>query len=159
MAAGRGTRMKSRLAKVLHPLAGRPLLYFPVRAALDFGASRVIVVCSQEGCAPIQQCLDDLFGPRRAFCQVQVEPRGTGDAARVGLEACTTDEVGILCGDTPLVTSDVIRELAAALQRDRAILAFQSCCLEQPHGYGRVIRDARAKVLSIFEHLDLRNDE
>lgn len=159
MAAGRGTRMKSRLAKVLHPLAGRPLLYFPVRAALDFGASRVIVVCSQEGRAPIQQCLDDLFGPGRVLCQVQAEPRGTGDAARVGLEACTTDEVGILCGDTPLVTSDVIRELATALQRDRAILAFQSCCLEQPHGYGRVIRDARAKVLSICEHRDLHNDE
>ena len=159
MAAGRGTRMKSRLAKVLHPLAGRPLLYFPVRAALEFGASRVIVVCSQDGCEPIQQCLDDLFGSGRVFCQVQVEPRGTGDAARVGLEACTTDEVGILCGDTPLVTSEVIRELAAALQHERAILAFQSCCLEQPHGYGRVIRDTRSKVLSICEHRDLRNDE
>src|SRR5512140_2410013 len=108
MAAGRGTRMKSRVAKVLHPIAGRPLLFYPVRAALDFGASRVVVVCSQEGCAPIQETLDQLFGKGRTVCCVQANPLGTGDAARVGIDACASQEVGILCGDTPLVTSQVL---------------------------------------------------
>ncbi len=158
MAAGRGTRMKSRVAKVLHPIAGRPLLFYPVRAALESGASRVVVVCSQDSCTAIQESLDRLFGGGRVVCRVQPEPLGTGDAARVGIEDCSSEEVGILCGDTPLVTSDVIGDLDAALRRENAVLAFQSCRIEQPHGYGRVLRDSSLRVLAIREHRDLQSD-
>jgi bifunctional UDP-N-acetylglucosamine pyrophosphorylase/glucosamine-1-phosphate N-acetyltransferase len=157
MAAGRGTRMKSRTAKVLHQIAGRPLLYYPVRAAFEFGATRVIVVCSDESCSSIQQQLDGLFGAGRAVCRVQSVPRGTGDAARVGLEACESDKVGILCGDTPLVTAEVLRELDAALGNERAVLAFLSCVVEQPQGYGRVLRNEQSKVIEIREQRDLRS--
>jgi bifunctional UDP-N-acetylglucosamine pyrophosphorylase / glucosamine-1-phosphate N-acetyltransferase len=158
LAAGRGTRMKSRLNKVLHVIAGRPLVYFPVRAALDAGASRVIVVCSEEGRAEIQACLDGAFGAGRATCRVQAEPRGTGDAARVGIESCTTDLVGILCGDTPLVSFDILKDLLGSLEQRQATLVVQSCSVEQPHGYGRIVRDADGIVLGIREHRDLRSD-
>lgn len=158
MAAGRGTRMKSRVTKVLHSIAGRPLLFYPVRAALDFGASRVVVVCSEDGCAQIQAALEQLFEKGRTTCVVQTHQLGTGDAARVGIAACTSEVVGILCGDTPLVTTDVIKALEQSMRSERAVLAFQSCKIEQPHGYGRVLRDANSKVTAIREHRDLQSD-
>jgi bifunctional UDP-N-acetylglucosamine pyrophosphorylase/glucosamine-1-phosphate N-acetyltransferase len=139
-------------------MAGRPLLFYPVRAALEFGASQVVVVCSEEGRAPIQETLNHLFGAERVVCQVQARPLGTGDAARVGLEVCSSDVVAILCGDTPLVTSDVIRGLDEAMRRNKAVLAFQSCRIEQPHGYGRVMRDADSRVTAIREQRDLQSD-
>ena len=158
MAAGRGTRMKSRLTKVLHVIAGRPLVYYPVRAALSAGAAQVIVVCSQESCAPIQACLDSVFGPGRVTCRVQAVARGTGDAARVGIEVCTTERVAILCGDTPLVSADILVDLKESLEQQQAALVVQSCSVERPHGYGRIIRDAEGRVLAIREHRDLRDD-
>ena len=85
LAAGRSTRMKGRLTKVLHPIAGKALVHYPVRAAIDAGASRVIVMCNQETLTAIQTNLIEAFGAARVECRIQPEPRGTGDAAREGI--------------------------------------------------------------------------
>src|SRR6188472_2147345 len=98
LAAGQGTRMKSALPKVLHPLAGRPLLAYPVRAAMAAGATRVVVVTS--GRPEIEAALKREFPGTDIVTVVQDPPRGTGDAARIALEHAHGERLLILCGDT-----------------------------------------------------------
>ncbi len=157
LAAGQGTRMKSALPKVLHHAAGRPLLHFPVQAALEAGATRVIVVLSPQTREPAESYLAQTFGRERIVVAVQDPPRGTGDAARVGLEHVSAERVLILYGDTPLVTQ---HDLAPLLADADAPLTLLSCELDDPKGYGRVLRDADGdgRVLEVREHKDLKTD-
>jgi bifunctional UDP-N-acetylglucosamine pyrophosphorylase/glucosamine-1-phosphate N-acetyltransferase len=153
LAAGMGTRMKSPLPKVLHRIAGRPLIEFPVRAALELGVASVVVVTS--GQPEIDAALGAAFGDRLVTV-VQDPPRGTGDAVRCGLARVSTEHVLVLCGDTPLVTT---RELEAVVAASRqAALAFLSALPSDPAGYGRVLRDSTGKVVEIREQRDLASD-
>jgi bifunctional UDP-N-acetylglucosamine pyrophosphorylase/glucosamine-1-phosphate N-acetyltransferase len=153
LAAGMGTRMKSSLPKVLHRIAGRPLIEFPVRAALELGVAQVVVVTS--GNPEIDAYLAQVFGSA-VVTVVQDPPRGTGDAARVGLSKASSDRALILCGDTPLVTA---RELEAVVAASReADLAFMTATPSDPHGYGRVLRGSDGKVREIREQKDLRTE-
>lgn len=153
LAAGLGTRMKSSLPKVMHAIAGRPLLQYAVRAAFDAGVERAIVVTS--GRKEIDAALVQEFG-ERVSTVVQDPPRGTGDAARLGLERVDSERVLILCGDTPLVLGSELVRLVQALDEPGAEeLAFLSCTLANPTGYGRVLRDATGAVLEIREQRDL----
>jgi len=153
LAAGMGTRMKSSLPKVLHRAAGRPLVEYPVRAALELGVASVVVVTS--GHPEIARSLDAAFGAR-VTTVVQDPPRGTGDAARVGLARVETERALIYYGDAPLMTA---RELEAIVAASReAELAFASALPENPHGYGRVLRDESGRVLEVREQRDLGSD-
>jgi bifunctional UDP-N-acetylglucosamine pyrophosphorylase / glucosamine-1-phosphate N-acetyltransferase len=153
LAAGLGTRMKSALPKVLHPIAGRPLLHYAVRAAFEAGVERAIVVTS--GHPQIEQLLAQEFG-ERVRTVVQNPPRGTGDAARIGLEHVETDRVLILCGDTPLVRAEELALLVSALDQPGAqALSLMTCSLDSPYGYGRVLRDAAGRVSEVREQRDL----
>ena len=157
LAAGLGTRMKSALPKVLHPIAGRPLLHYAVRAALDAGVERAVVVTS--GHPRIDELLASDFG-ERACTVVQDPPRGTGDAARVGIEQVKTDRVLILCGDTPLVRAEELARLVSALEQPGADeLSLMTCVLDSPRGYGRVLRDATGRVSEVREQRDLQSPE
>jgi bifunctional UDP-N-acetylglucosamine pyrophosphorylase / glucosamine-1-phosphate N-acetyltransferase len=154
LAAGLGTRMKSSLPKVLHPIAGRPLVYYAVRAAFEAGVERVILVTS--GQPELAQAVTREFGAR-VLCVTQEPPRGTGDAARIGLEHVTTERVLISCGDTPLVQADALASLVLALDQPGAgELSFLTCELESPLGYGRVLRDAAGNVTEVREQRDLK---
>jgi bifunctional UDP-N-acetylglucosamine pyrophosphorylase/glucosamine-1-phosphate N-acetyltransferase len=155
LAAGQGTRMKSALPKVLHPLAGRALVEFSVRAALDAGAACVVLVTS--GHAEIDALVERTFAGKPVVLAVQDPPRGTGDAARVGLEHVVTERVLVFCGDTPLVTaSELALVLDAANAADLALLYAE---LDDPTGYGRILRAANGDVLEIREQRDLRSDD
>src|SRR3954466_11357680 len=157
LAAGLGTRMKSALPKVIHPIAGRPLLHFAVQAAFEAGVERAVVVTS--GRPEIDEFLRREFG-ERVTTVVQDPPRGTGDAARIGLEQVQTERVLILCGDTPLVRAEELAVLVAALDQPGAHeLALMTCTLDAPHGYGRVLRDERGLVLEVREQRDLQTPE
>lgn len=159
LAAGQGKRMASALPKVLHPAAGRPLVHYPVRAAFAGGAERVVVVASPETQAPLRRELSAAFGGDRLEVVVQSPPRGTGDAARVGLAVVSGGRVLILCGDTPLLEGEDLTSLAAALEADPLLrLVVSSARLEDPTGYGRILRDARGALLGIREHRDLVDD-
>jgi bifunctional UDP-N-acetylglucosamine pyrophosphorylase / glucosamine-1-phosphate N-acetyltransferase len=155
LAAGLGTRMKSALPKVMHSIAGRPLVEYSVRAALDAGSDRVVVVTS--GRKDLEQSLREAFADR-IVTVVQDPPRGTGDAARIGIEQLTSDRVLILCGDTPLVRAEELAGLVAALDTAGAgDLSLLTCLLENPFGYGRVLRDDAGRVLSVREQRDLKS--
>jgi bifunctional UDP-N-acetylglucosamine pyrophosphorylase/glucosamine-1-phosphate N-acetyltransferase len=91
---------------------------------------------------------------------VQDPPRGTGDAARVGIERVETERVLILCGDTPLVRAEELAQLVAALEQPGADeLSLMTCVLDSPHGYGRVLRDATGRVSEVREQRDLTGPE
>jgi len=157
LAAGQGKRMKSSLPKVLHPLAGRPLLHYPVRAAFEAGASEVVVVVGKESEA-VRASLAEAFGDK-VKTAVQAEPRGTGDAVRCGLPALSegVEATFILYGDTPLVEGEDLRALVTAIGSHP--LSLLSCELEDPKGYGRVVRDGEGRVLRIREDRDCSPEE
>src|SRR4051794_5008217 len=104
MAAGQGTRMKSALPKVLHPLLGRPMLSYPVQAALDAGVGRVVVVVGH-GRQAVEADLAQRFDAR-VTTALQPEQRGTGDAARCGANAVPNHKGWYLIfnGDAPLLS-------------------------------------------------------
>jgi bifunctional UDP-N-acetylglucosamine pyrophosphorylase/glucosamine-1-phosphate N-acetyltransferase len=162
LAAGHGTRMKSTIPKVLHPACGRPLVYYPVKAALDLGASKVIVVVNAETRTQIEEELARHL-PRDSFVTaVQSTPRGTGDAARVGMELVDEGEDGrvlILCGDTPLLRGQDLGDLLLALNDERVKLSFLTFVSKDPTGYGRVLRSEAGAVCEIREHRDLETDQ
>jgi len=156
LAAGKGTRMKSQLPKVLHPLCGRPLVEYPVAAAFEAGADQVVVVTS--GQPEITQALEARYGKERITVVVQDPPRGTGDAVRVGLSAVKHARTLILYGDTPLLRARDLSGLLAALEVPGQALSILTALLEVPFGYGRVLRDSAGAVLEVREQRDLQSD-
>jgi bifunctional UDP-N-acetylglucosamine pyrophosphorylase/glucosamine-1-phosphate N-acetyltransferase len=159
LAAGQGKRMKSALPKVLHPLLGRPMLAYPVQAALDAGAERVVVVVGH-GRERVQAELAQRFGAR-VTSAVQAEQRGTGDAARCGAEA-VPDYAGrllVLYGDAALITAAPLRALLARAQASQGPLALLTATLPDAAAYGRILRDAQGRVTAIREHKDCSAQE
>jgi len=155
LAAGKGTRMKSATSKVLHTLAGRPMIHYPVRAAIEAGASRVIVVVGH-GREAVEKYLASAFADR-VETVVQGEQRGTGHAVLVALPAITktnASSVLILSGDTPLLRTDDLRALLeGASAEPNSPLALLVATLPDASGYGRILRENR-RVVGIKEHKD-----
>ncbi len=159
LAAGQGTRMKSELPKVMHTLAGRPLIHFPVRAALDAGCAEVVVVVGH-GRELVSAYLAKAFGDR-VKTAVQAAQRGTGDAAKAGIDAVSAgiESALVFYGDAPLLVADDIAAVANSLASSGdAVLSLATCVVANAHGYGRILRDARGDILEIREHKDLRTD-
>ena len=145
LAAGRGTRMRSAVPKLSHDLCGRPLLAWPIAAAREAGANRIVVVVGDEG-APAGT-LDD--GIEVA---VQEQPRGTADAVAAAAAHIDRDAVVIvLAGDVPLVEPTLLRDLAAAHAASAATATMVTAVLDDPRGYGRVVRDPDGAVQRVVE--------
>jgi len=143
LAAGEGTRMRSKTPKVLHPLCGMPLIEWPVRAALAAGAAKVVVV---DG--PGRRLAGVL--PGGVQIAVQPGPRGTADAVRAAAAHVERDApVVILMGDVPLIAADTIASLLAAHGDAAATVATME--LEEPGSYGRVVRALDGSVERIVE--------
>jgi bifunctional UDP-N-acetylglucosamine pyrophosphorylase / glucosamine-1-phosphate N-acetyltransferase len=145
LAAGEGTRMRSATPKVLHPLCGRPLIAWPVQAARDAGAARVIVVDN-----PKRRLGDHL--PDGVEVAIQHEPRGTGDAVAAAaalLDPTTT--VVVINGDVALLTAEAIKGLVAAHEAAGAAATMATMELNDPGAYGRVIRDGDGSVVRVAE--------
>ena len=142
MAAGQGTRMKSKTPKVLHDLLGRPMGLWPVHAALDAGAQKVVVVDAPS--KPLEHVLPD-----GAVAVVQPEANGTGGAVQAAAEHIDPQApVVVLSGDVPLVTAAAIRGLVEA---HAGQVTMATTKLEDPTGYGRVVRRADGTVEKVVE--------
>jgi bifunctional UDP-N-acetylglucosamine pyrophosphorylase/glucosamine-1-phosphate N-acetyltransferase len=137
--------MRSAVPKVLHPLCGRTMIEWPIAAAREAGAGRIVVV---DG--PKRALADAL--PEDVEVAIQEEPNGTGDAVRsaAGLIDPETT-VLVLYGDVPLITADAITALARAHEESGAAATMATMELEDPSGYGRVIRDAEGGVERVVE--------
>lgn len=153
MAAGKGTRMRSKLPKVLHPIAGRPLVGWVLDA---LGGSRIThtVVVVGHGAKEVAAAL-----PSGATTAIQREQNGTGHATQVGLRKLDKDcdTVIVLSGDTPLLSRDLIRNVLRAHKRSRRNATLVSTVLAEPGAYGRVIRDEGE--VRVVEAADATPDE
>lgn len=163
LAAGQGTRMKSALPKVMHAICGRPLIHYPVRAALEAGCGEVVVVVGH-GREHVESYLAKAFGASgegRVKTAVQREQRGTGDAAKAGLEAVSPgqERVLIFYGDVPLLAADDVGAVARKLDEEPgAAVSMATCVVEDPFGYGRILRGASGDIVEIREQKDLKTD-
>ncbi|MGL1832200.1 bifunctional UDP-N-acetylglucosamine diphosphorylase/glucosamine-1-phosphate N-acetyltransferase GlmU [Rhodocyclaceae bacterium SMB388] len=148
LAAGKGTRMRSALPKVLQPLAGRPMLSHVVDTARALDARRICVVYGHGG-ESVRECLGmpDLLWARQ-------EPQlGTGHAVQQALPLLSDDDVAmVLYGDVPLMGVDTLMALRRAAAGDR--LALLTVILDDPSGYGRILRNAAGEVTHIVEQKD-----
>lgn len=145
MAAGKGTRMRSKTPKVLHPICGRALLQWPISAAKEAGADDIVVVVSPA--SEIEESLPD-------WVEVAVQPKalGTGDAVKCAEGQISTDsDVVILSGDHPLVCAETVRQLLDGHRKQKAVATVATVELEDPGCYGRIIRGSKGEFLKIVE--------
>ncbi|MET0385984.1 MAG: bifunctional UDP-N-acetylglucosamine diphosphorylase/glucosamine-1-phosphate N-acetyltransferase GlmU [Polyangiales bacterium] len=154
LAAGQGKRMKSQLPKVLHPLLGRPMVCYPVDAALGAGAERVVCVVGH-GAERVTKMLNERYG-ERVPTALQPEQRGTGDAARCGLSALPGYHgwIAIVYGDSVLITSETIAALVEHARASNAPLALLTATIPDATGYGRIVRDDAGRVVKVQEERD-----
>jgi UDP-N-acetylglucosamine diphosphorylase/glucosamine-1-phosphate N-acetyltransferase len=156
LAAGKGTRMKSDLAKVLHVLDGKPLLHYSLTAAKDAGAEKIVAVIGHQA--------DDVrekFSNSGCIFVEQKPQLGTGHAVLQAKDVLA-DYNGltvILCGDVPLLKAATIKSLIDNHQTAKADVSVLTTIPPPPHAYGRIVKDKKGNVLKIVEHKDATEDE
>ncbi len=156
LAAGQGTRMKSRLAKVLHPLAGVPMLSYVIDLVQALQIEKNIVIVGHQA-----EAVSALVSEKGAVALLQNPPKGTGHAVLQAKEALKHFQgpVLILNGDTPLLRKETIEQFVAQYQREGAALALLTVSLDNPRGYGRVIRKMAGAISHIVEEKDASPEE
>jgi bifunctional UDP-N-acetylglucosamine pyrophosphorylase/glucosamine-1-phosphate N-acetyltransferase len=151
LAAGKGTRMKTDLAKVLHTIAGRPMLHWVLDAVSATDCEDTVVVVGHQADA-VRAIL-----PTGIRSALQAEQLGTGHATAIGLaalEVAADDQIIVMPGDMPLVRGETLVELIARHTEVGAAATVLSVVLDEPASYGRVIRDGAGRVVAIIEVKD-----
>ena len=152
LAAGKGTRMRSNLPKVLHKLAGKPLVQHVIDTARTL-EPRELVVVGGHGAEHLREAITD----EDIAWVLQTEQLGTGHAVQVALPEVTAAKVLILYGDVPLITADTLHKLVAGVAPGR--MSLLSVNLADPTGYGRIVRGVDGSVCKIVEHKDASAEE
>ena len=155
LAAGKGTRMKSDLAKVLVPVAGRPLLLHVLDSVERAGFERVVVVVGHQA-----ERVREVLAGRPVDTVVQEPQLGTGHAVSCAapLLAGVTDPIAVLAGDAPLIRAGTLRSMLDHHLRTHAAVTLLTAVLENPQGYGRVVRK-NGRVTAIVEDKDATPEE
>ena len=157
LAAGQGSRMKSNLPKVLHPIAGKPMLEHVILSAQKtqsmIGQGEVHVVIGHGS-----EQVKDALGHYDLNWVEQTEQLGTGHAVQQAIPGCKgADVVLVLYGDVPLIQSSTLQSLLAVSHGER--LALLTINLPNPSGYGRIVRDASGNIMSIVEDKDASSEQ
>ena len=155
LAAGKGTRMKSKLPKVLHKVGGHPMLEHVMDAAEAAGCRDNVVVIGH-GAELVRELVGD-----RARIALQAEQLGTGHAVLQAADTLKdfTGTVMILCGDTPLLEADELQKFYAEHVKSGAAATVMSALMDDPFGYGRILRDANGDVAGIVEQKDASEEQ
>ncbi len=154
LAAGKGTRMESDLPKVLHTVDGKPMVHYSIQAAKDAGASEVCCIIGYKN-ELVKRSVFDIV----SFA-IQTEQLGTGHAvmcAKDFIESGT--DTLILCGDTPLITGKSLSALYEKHKKESNGVTVMSAILEDPKGYGRIIRNENGAFMAITEDKDCTEAE
>jgi bifunctional UDP-N-acetylglucosamine pyrophosphorylase/glucosamine-1-phosphate N-acetyltransferase len=154
LAAGKGTRMRSGKAKVLHTILGSPLCAYPIDRAREAGVDPVVAVLGHQR-DDVEKALQARYGAGTITVVEQTEQKGTGHAVKVGLAPLGGWQglVLILYGDAPLLKRETIQALLAEARRTGG-LAILTARLPDPTGYGRILRDKSGRVLRVVEQKD-----
>jgi len=150
LAAGLGTRMKSGLAKALHPLADRPLIHHVLNAAAGIGPEKIVLVLGHQA-----DTVRSAVGEYGADIVLQPEQLGTGHAVQQAAAAITAaaGPVLILCADTPLLTVKTLQDVIALHEKSEAAVTLITAMADNPFGYGRIIR-GKSGILAVVEEKD-----
>ncbi|MFH1258217.1 MAG: bifunctional UDP-N-acetylglucosamine diphosphorylase/glucosamine-1-phosphate N-acetyltransferase GlmU [Elusimicrobiota bacterium] len=153
LAAGAGTRMKSALPKVLHPLSGKPMLAYLLAAAISLKPQQIVVVIGRKG-EEIKKFLQDK-GSNISWV-VQEKQLGTADALRKAENKLKnfSGDVLILCGDTPLLQTATLKNFVGFHRRGKSVLTVLTVNKEAPFGYGRILHSEDGRVIGIVEEKD-----
>ncbi|MBF8223615.1 bifunctional UDP-N-acetylglucosamine diphosphorylase/glucosamine-1-phosphate N-acetyltransferase GlmU [Halomonas sp. 328] len=152
LAAGQGSRMRSTRPKVLHRLAGRPMVRHVIDTATRLGAGKLHVVIGH-GADQVRSELGDC----PVHFALQAEQKGTGHAVAQALEALEHDRVLVLYGDVPLIRAETLAGLLEGV--DESHLGLLTVTLADPSGYGRILRNAEGQAVAIVEHKDASENE
>lgn len=167
LAAGQGTRMRSSRPKPLHMLCGRPLVRYVLDAVAGCGSDRAVVVVGFGADLVVKTLQQDGGDLPLEFVEQRVQ-NGTGDAVAVGLTGLPDDldeldaddgDVLVLPGDTPLIRAETLAALVTEHRLSGAACTLLTARLDDPTGYGRVVRDGEGRVRRIVEHRDADDDE
>ena len=155
LAAGKGTRMRSDLYKVLHTVCGLPMVEHVIRAVKQSGVTQVVSIVGH-GAEQVKEVLQDA-----SQYALQREQLGTGHAVLQAKDLLGNQEGNtlVICGDTPLLTGDTLTELFAYHEQSGARATILTALADDPTGYGRVIRSASGDVLKIVEQKDASPEE
>ncbi|KIL52512.1 bifunctional UDP-N-acetylglucosamine diphosphorylase/glucosamine-1-phosphate N-acetyltransferase GlmU [Jeotgalibacillus soli] len=155
LAAGQGTRMKSKLYKVLHPVCGKPMVEHVLNQIMAVGMNEVVTVVGH-GAERVQAQLEG-----RSEFVLQAEQLGTAHAVMQAKDRLQNKEgiTLVVCGDTPLITADTMASLIQHHEEQQAKATILTAHQEQPDGYGRIIRDGSGFVQRIVEHKDANDVE
>ncbi|MCI5223588.1 MAG: glycosyl transferase family 2, partial [Candidatus Electrothrix sp. AR4] len=149
LAAGKGTRMKSGKAKVLHELFFKPMLHHVLDTVSATDIQQIAVIVGHQR----QEVLDSLTNSSSEYQftpVVQEEQLGTGHAVLCAEQACRSSElVMILCGDTPLIRPDTLQAMISQHKKNNAVLTLMTTLLDNPFGYGRIITGEEGSVVEI----------
>jgi len=155
LAAGQGKRMKSKLYKVLHKVCGKPMVGHVVSALESIDAARRVVIVGH-GADAVKAYLGD-----RAEYALQEQQLGTGHAVLQARELLGEEEgiTVVICGDTPLVSEETLQSMIRLHQEKGAAATMLTALLDNPHGYGRIVRDERGFVSRVVEEKDCSENE
>jgi UDP-N-acetylglucosamine diphosphorylase/glucosamine-1-phosphate N-acetyltransferase len=156
LAAGKGTRMKSDMAKVLHVLNGKPLLHYSLAAAKSAGAEKIVAVIGHQA-----DTVREIFADSGCVFVEQKPQLGTGHAV-LQAKDLLADYRGltvILCGDVPLLKPATIKSLVDNHLAAKVVVSVLTTIPPPPHAYGRIVKDNKGNVLKIVEHKDATEDE
>lgn len=154
LAAGKGTRMKSDLPKVVHRCNGEPMVHYVIEASKEAGADKVCVIVGYKA----EEVKNAITAP--VAYALQTEQLGTGHAAKCAKDFIGTEgNVIILCGDTPLITGKTLTDLVDTHNKGGYGVTVLSAILEDATGYGRIVRDAEGDFAKIVEHKDATEEE
>ncbi|MCR5700770.1 MAG: NTP transferase domain-containing protein [Lachnospiraceae bacterium] len=154
LAAGKGTRMKSELPKVLHEACGKPMVEYSIEAARGAGADEICLVVGHKA-----ELVKETVGDKVSYV-LQEEQLGTGHAVK-----CANDFIGndgitmVLCGDTPLITAETLKKLVDTHISEKNAITVLTAVVDDPTGYGRIIKDNWGKFVKIVEQKDATLEE
>lgn len=155
LAAGASKRMKSKYSKVFYPFLGQPLVKNIFTTAKSLNPSKIIIVVKEDD----SDLAYKTFG-NEAIIAIQKEPLGTADAVKNGLSYVDNDaDLLILCGDTPLLKAETLKNLVSVSKDNNADVALITAIIREPKQYGRVIRDINKEFLKIVEFKDAKEEE
>lgn len=157
LAAGKGTRMKSDIPKVLHKIFDKELIAYVLDAVSGISSENFVIVGHK---ADVVENFIKNYSSK-STCLLQEPQLGTGDAVNKAYKNLEnhTGKVLILCGDTPLITEDTLKTFLEAHDKENSQLSVMSAIFENPHGYGRIIRDEADNLKMIVEQKDATKEQ
>lgn len=157
LAAGKGTRMKSDMAKVLHKVAHKSMIVHVVERAREISPDNVYIVVGHQA----EKVKDEVGRFHQVKFAYQKQLLGTGDAVKSSIPSLDprVKDVLILCGDVPLIQGKTLRELVKAHKNSHSGITVLATEVDNPNGYGRIILDEQGKLLCIREDSDATIDE